>query len=103
MHSLALKTRVSSRATRSKEKTSHAGQMGRSPVWSCNEWDPLEEVVVGVVDGATVPCWDAMLEATAPSHASWFFKKYGGKPFPSKMIEKASKELDGVVELFKEL
>ena len=77
--------------------------MGRSPVWSCNEWDPLEEVVVGVVEGATVPCWDAMLEATAPSHASWFFKKYGGKPFPSKMIEKASKELDGLVKLFKEL
>lgn len=27
----------------------------RSPVWSCNEWDPLEEVIVGRVEGATVP------------------------------------------------
>ena len=26
-----------------------------SPVWSWNEWDPLEEVVVGIIDGATIP------------------------------------------------
>jgi len=24
---------------------------------SYNEWDTLEEVVVGVIDGATVPSW----------------------------------------------
>ena len=27
------------------------------PVGSYNEWDPLEEVIVGVVDGAAVPPW----------------------------------------------
>lgn len=26
-----------------------------SPVWAWNEWDPLEEVIVGLVEGATVP------------------------------------------------
>ena len=26
-----------------------------SPVWSWNEWDPLEEIIVGWVEGATVP------------------------------------------------
>ena len=26
-----------------------------SPVWSWNGWDPLEEVIVGRVEGATVP------------------------------------------------
>ena len=26
-----------------------------SPVWAWNEWDPLEEVIVGRVEGATVP------------------------------------------------
>lgn len=25
------------------------------PVWSWNEWDPLEEVIVGRADGAAVP------------------------------------------------
>ncbi|PIR83777.1 amidinotransferase [Candidatus Kaiserbacteria bacterium CG10_big_fil_rev_8_21_14_0_10_51_14] len=72
-------------------------------VQSYNEWDPLEEVVVGVVEGATVPPWDAITMATVPSHAHWFFKKYGGKPFPSKMIQKASEELEGLATLFKEL
>ena len=24
-------------------------------VWSCNEWDPLEEVIVGRVENAHVP------------------------------------------------
>ena len=38
-----------------------------SPVSSHNEWDPLEEVIVGIVDGATVPGWDDMLEVTMPS------------------------------------
>ena len=27
----------------------------KTPVWSCNEWDPLEEVIVGRPDNATVP------------------------------------------------
>jgi glycine amidinotransferase len=67
------------------------------PVWSCNEWDPLEEVIVGNVEGATVPLWsDKALQATTPAHASWFFKKYGGKHFPRKMIDAASKELDNL-------
>ena len=26
-----------------------------SPVWAWNEWDPLEEVIVGRVEGASVP------------------------------------------------
>ena len=73
----------------------------RPVVQSHNEWDPLEEVVVGVVEGATVPVWSPVLEATTPDHASWFFKKYGGKPFPRKMIEAASCELDGLAKLLK--
>src|SRR3989344_9337664 len=72
-------------------------------VRSYNEWDPLEEVVVGVVEGATVPPWDVATKATMPAHAAWFFKKYGGKPFPKKMIEKASEELEVLVTLFKSL
>lgn len=27
----------------------------KSPVWAWNEWDPLEEVIVGRVEGASVP------------------------------------------------
>ncbi len=75
----------------------------RSVISSYNEWDPLEEVIVGVVEGATVPVWDFITKATMPAHASWFFKKYGGKHFPTKLVEKASVELDGLVILLKKL
>ena len=84
-------------------KSETKSAMQKSPVLSHNEWDPLEEVIVGVVEGATVPPWDAITQATMPDHAAWFFKKHGGKRFPKKMIEKASQELDGLAKLFVEL
>lgn len=74
-----------------------------SPVWSCNEWDTLEEVIVGAVEDAVVPKLDAAVEAIMPSHAKWFFKKYGGKRFPREMIQKASEELDGLAKLLTNL
>ena len=72
-------------------------------VWSCNEWDPLEEVIVGVVDNATVPVWSPTLASTTPSHAKWFFEEHGGKPFPAEMVEKASAELDNLVKVLEGL
>ena len=72
-------------------------------VWSCNEWDPLEEVIVGVVEGAAVPKWEAALQAITPSHAAWFFQEYGGQPFPVEMISAASRELDGLARLLEKL
>ena len=70
---------------------------------SYNEWDPLEEVIVGVVDGATVPPWDSITKATMPASAASFFTEYGGKPFPAKMIDEASQELEGLCALLNEL
>jgi glycine amidinotransferase len=72
-------------------------------VWSCNEWDPLEEIIVGSVEGAIVPVWNPALESTTPSHAKWFFDKYGGQPFPDQMIEKATVELDGLVKVLEDM
>lgn len=73
------------------------------PVSSYNEWDPLEEVIVGTVEGAVVPPWDRITQATMPDHAAWFFQQHGGKPFPAEMIEKASVELDNLVKVFEGL
>lgn len=72
-------------------------------VWSCNEWDPLEEVIVGRVDGAVVPVWSPYVESTTPEHAKWFFDKYGGEAFPGEMIPKASEELDNLVTVLENL
>lgn len=78
-------------------------QQNNNRVWSCNEWDPLEEIIVGSVEGAIVPIWNPALESTTPGHAKWFFDKYGGQPFPDQMIEKATVELDGLVKVLEDL
>lgn len=72
-------------------------------VWSCNEWDPLEEVIVGSVKGAIVPTWNKALGSSTPKHAKWFFDKFGGQPFPDQMIEKAEQELTGLQKTLESL
>lgn len=68
-------------------------------VQSFNEWDPLEEVIVGVVDGAAVPQWHVALEATMPANQKEFYLKHGGKPFPKERIEAANKDLEEFVHI----
>jgi glycine amidinotransferase len=70
-----------------------------SPVSSHNEWDPLEEVVVGVVDGACIPTWDTALQATMPASQWRFFQEHGGEPFPPHLIAAARQDLAGFVRL----
>jgi glycine amidinotransferase len=60
---------------------------------SFNEWDPLEEVILGVVDGASVPPWHVTLKATMPAHQHDFYKRSGGRPFPRQQVEAARKDL----------
>ncbi len=68
-------------------------------VSSWTEWDPLEEVIVGVIDGAVVPPADATALSTV-SPARWgFFQEHGGKPFPADLLSAAERELDGFVAL----
>lgn len=73
------------------------------PVWSCNEWDPLEEVIVGTVKNAVVPVWGPDVASSTPSHAKWFFEKYGGQPFPEEMVAKAEAELENLVSVFEQM
>jgi glycine amidinotransferase len=69
------------------------------PVSAYTEWDPLEEVIVGVADGATVPPCDVMTEATMPRAHAEFFRTRGGRPFPDALVSQARKELDELVEI----
>lgn len=66
---------------------------------SFNEWDPLEEVVVGVLDGASVPEWHIQLESTMPKNMWDFYKQNGGKPFPKEQIEAGKKNLEEFVHI----
>lgn len=61
-------------------------------VWAWNEFDPLEEVIVGIADGSTVP-------PNEPGHLSKVWHLPGtvadmGKPRSPAKIEKAAAELD---------
>jgi len=65
-----------------------------------NEWDPLEEIIVGIIDGARIPPWDIIMEATVHEKDLWdFFKKNGGEPWPKELVKAARKDLDELVHI----
>jgi glycine amidinotransferase len=65
-----------------------------SPVRSYNEWDPLEEVIVGIMDGAAVPEWDLAVASTMPRRSEELFRRRGGASFPEEHARLAGEELD---------
>jgi glycine amidinotransferase len=65
-------------------------------VHSHDEWSPLEEVIVGRVDGAHVPAWHPTLEATMPEEHQAFLRREAGRPFPAERVAAAARELDAL-------
>lgn len=61
---------------------------------SYNEWDPLEEVIVGRPENSIVP--PLTIEVKANTHQKYwpFYEQNGGKPFPCEHVEKAVKQMD---------
>jgi glycine amidinotransferase len=70
-----------------------------SPVSSYTEWDPLEEVIVGIVDGARFPPWSLALQAVLPAQQHETFRRNAGQPFPPERIAAARAELDELVRI----
>ncbi len=64
------------------------------PVSAHNEWDPLEEVIVGRVEGNCVPPLTTEVKATVSKEYWPFFEQNGGKEFPAEVINKAKKEIE---------
>lgn len=75
----------------------------RPPVWSHNEWDPLEEVIVGRLDGAVIPSAHPVVVCNVPPRAGWLQKLASGFKYPRVMVEPAQQELDGFVRLLESL
>lgn len=73
------------------------------PVSSHNEWDPLEEVIVGVIDGAAVPQWEVAVRATMPKRQRAFFERNAGGRFPEEFTRAAGGELDDFAAILSEL
>ncbi|CAL9354919.1 Inosamine-phosphate amidinotransferase 1 [Streptomyces sp. enrichment culture] len=84
-------------------ETGEAGSVAKtgptSPVWSHTEWDPLEEVIVGIVDEAHFPPWHAALPPVLPTDQHDTFRRNAGRPFPAEAVAAANKELDEFVHI----
>ncbi|HEY0640243.1 MAG TPA: amidinotransferase [Pseudonocardiaceae bacterium] len=86
------------------ETEANPGAVARGPVQSYTEWDPLEEVIVGIVDGAMLPSWNTINRITFPP-AVWDrdeLRDGGGTPYPAEQIEAAKADLEGFVGLLTE-
>lgn len=76
---------------------------GPTPVNSWNEWDPLEEVVVGILDGAAALSWEVGFEAvTAVEHlerSQRYHRAHGGQPLDAISTGAAQRELNEFVSI----
>jgi len=73
------------------------------PVNSHNEWDPLEEIIVGRLEGSTIPSDHPVVTCNIPGMAARAQSLAAGFRFPKFMIEPAQQELDGFVALLESL
>src|SRR5260370_215487 len=73
------------------------------PVNSHNEWDPLEEVIVGRLEGATIPSDHPVVTCNIPGMTGRAQSLLAGFRYPKIMIEPAQRELDAFVALLQSL
>jgi glycine amidinotransferase len=86
------------------EKTSFKKPEAKCAVNSFNEWDPLEEVIVGRLEGASFPAWKKINENTVPPGEWDELEKAaggGGTHYPATMVGAAQKCLDGFIQILK--
>lgn len=72
-----------------------------SPVSSFNEWDPLEEVVVGRLDGAAFPAWKVINRHTV-GDGDWDRLEQRirpGHPYPPELVDAAQRCLDTFIHI----
>ena len=71
----------------------------RSPVCSYNEWDPLEEVVVGRLEGARIPSRHLTVTFNIPQRLMKIYKLIAGLPYPGFVVRPAQRELDEFIHI----
>ncbi|HUF79656.1 MAG TPA: amidinotransferase [Burkholderiales bacterium] len=79
--------------------TPNANDARTCPVNSHNEWDPLEEVIVGDLTNATVPADHAAAICGLPRAAAALQPLFAGFRYPGPMLREARRELESFVSL----
>ena len=71
------------------------------PVNSWNEWDPLEEVIVGSLDYATIPPHHVSVTFNADPMSRRLHGFAAGRRYPKFMVDAAQKNLDEFIQILK--
>ena len=69
------------------------------PVASYNEWDPLEEIIVGRLEGATIPPGHVTVTYNVPRPVALLVKLFGGMRYPGWMKQAAQRQLDEFIHI----
>ncbi len=86
---------------RENSQPTHGGQGRAGPVWSCNEWDPLEEVIVGNPFGARFPKSDPSTQlAEFPDRE---IDEIPQGPFPQKIVEETEEDITEFINALERL
>jgi glycine amidinotransferase len=70
-----------------------------SPVNSHNGWDPLEEVIVGSLEGAVIPPAHPSVTFNIPKTGSRLLRLVAGRRYPKPLVRRARKQLDQFIHL----
>jgi glycine amidinotransferase len=69
------------------------------PVGSHNEWDPLEEVIVGRLEGALIPPAHPAVTFNVPRAVARIYRFVGGFRYPRVLTRPAQRELDEFIRV----
>ena len=89
--------------TLQRENLTASTEKQTSPVSSHNEWDPLEEIIVGRLEGSVIPSNHPVVTCNIPGMAAWGQAITAGLRYPQLMLAPAQHELDGFVHLLESL
>ncbi len=83
-----------------KEATNHF-QKNTCPVNSYNEWDPLEEIIVGRLEGAIIPPYHITVTYNIPASTARLYRFFAGRRYPKFLLKKAQQELNEFIRILK--
>lgn len=69
------------------------------PVNSFNEWDPLEEVIVGRLEGAVLPGYEPSVTASMPQGINRTLRWIAGWKYPGFVVKSAQRQLDNLIHV----
>ncbi|PHM25433.1 amidinotransferase [Xenorhabdus budapestensis] len=94
---------MNSMVTQNSDLLQAIGQNLDCPVHVDNEWDSLQEVIVGTIETARYPTWHVSVEAPLPRKSHPEFIRKQGQLFDAELLDRARREVDGLAEFLQRL